>query len=69
MAQRVVRCVVHDKKGSSVLYIKVQYSYNMRVYQVSDSQGLAAKLLYILRLQLGMQHFDSRLGLEIDMFA
>src|SRR5579859_1997409 len=69
LTQRTVGSVLHHQKRHILLHTKVQDTYNMRMVQSSQGTRLRPETGGIILSQLGEQHFNRSLALQIQMFT
>src|SRR2546425_12119256 len=69
ITQRAKRGVLHDKKGDSVLYPKIQHTHNMGMFQASNCLCFLQKRLDSIVLDIRMQHFNGGMRLEIAVLS
>src|SRR5436305_1870675 len=69
LSQRTVGGIVHDKKGQVLLQVKIEDAHNMGMDETSNRARLRAKWLDVVARQVGMQHFDGRLRVEVQVLS
>src|ERR1700738_4804597 len=69
ISQRAMRGVVHYKKGNIVLYAVIEYTYNMRMREVSNRACLLLKALQVGAIHVHVMHFDRHLRSQMNMLT
>src|SRR5216684_1906576 len=69
LAQGPMGRVAHHEKWRFSFYAKVQYPYDMGMFQVSNEACLCTELLNVITEQLSAQDFDGRFRFEVKMFS
>lgn len=61
--------ILHDEKWSTIFYPKLEDTDDMGMRETSHQARLAAKFFTLLICEPSVQHFDGRLGVEVQMFT
>src|SRR2546421_999790 len=69
LAQRAPGGIVHNEKRQVLLHVKIEDAHDMGMHEASNGACLRAKKLDVLTDQVGMQHFDGRLSVEVEMLS
>src|SRR2546421_12599275 len=69
LSQRTIGGIIHDKEGQVLLYIKIEDAHDMGMHEARNHARLRAEWLDVLAGQVGMQHFDGRLRVEVQMLS
>ena len=69
LSQRTVGGIVHDKKGQVLLHVKIEDAHDMGMHETSNRARLRAEWFDVVARQVGMQHFDGRLRVEVQVLS
>src|SRR5437660_8575763 len=68
-AQHAIGSILHHQKRDTIFYIKVEDAHDMGMRETSQHACLSAELLATLTGEVGMQHFDGCLCVEVQVFS
>src|SRR5579884_3780132 len=68
-AQRAIGSILHHQKRNTIFHIKVEDAHNMGMREMGQHACLSAELLATLTGEVGMQHFDGCLSVEVQVFS
>jgi hypothetical protein len=69
LPQTAIGGILHDEKGDTLFYPKLEDTDNMGMREPSHDAGLGAQFFTLLTCEPSMEYFDSCLGTEVEMFA
>src|SRR5207253_478794 len=69
LAQCAIGGILHDQKGNTIFYTKIEDTHDMGMKKASQHECLTAKLLTALTCEVRMQHFDGCLRIEVQVFS
>src|SRR2546421_5335008 len=69
LSQRTIGGIVHDKKGQVLLHVKIEDAHDMGMHETSNRARLRAEWFDVVARQVGMQHFDGHLRVEVQVLS
>src|SRR2546421_6744299 len=69
LSQRTIGGIVHDKKGQVLLHVKIEDAHDMGMHETSNRARLRAEWFDVVARQVGMQHFDGHLRIEVQVLS
>src|SRR5947209_2244998 len=69
LAQCAIGSILHHQKRDTIFHIKVEDAHDMGMRETGQHACLSAELLATLTGEVGMQHFNSCLRIEVQMFS
>src|SRR5438876_5714644 len=68
LAQRAMRGILHDQKRDALFYAKIEDAHDVGMHEARNHARLRAESLFVLTVEVGMQHFDGSLRVEMQVF-